>query len=192
MNIPSALHFPHQLTLDCKFPHEIRRQILVHHYIWCPNFAPSAPRPFLVTNATSGNGDVKLDLAIAWRMQMHYGDSRYWYICRALYGITNLITGGCDIPSQPFRDPVVNPSAQSFLDHIIEQALVDDPRSPPHEDPGHDWLLMGHQDTPPVLALDMDMMAILNARATVILNPIFHDHPHQKMIVMLAMVAVKL
>jgi hypothetical protein len=76
----------------------------------------------------------------------------------------------------------------------MENTRVDShhPRPRPHENPEHDWLFLGHQDAPAVLALDTDMMAILNARATVILNPLFHNNPHQKMIVMLAIVAVTL
>jgi hypothetical protein len=99
MDPPPPLHFSHQLAPHCDFPVDIRRQILVHHYIWCPHFAPSTPRLFTFLNAASANGDVKLDLAIAWRMHMYFGDTRYWLICRALYGITNLVTGAADIPT---------------------------------------------------------------------------------------------
>ena len=68
----------------------------------------------------------------------------------------------------------------------------DGPRPYPHEHLEHDWLFMGHRDTPLVLVADTDMMAILNARATVMLNPLFYNNPHQKMIIMLAIVAVQL
>jgi hypothetical protein len=62
----------------------------------------------------------------------------------------------------------------------------------PHEDPEHDWLFLDHQDDFRILATNADMMAILQARATVLLNPLFHDMPQQTMIVMLSMVALDL
>jgi hypothetical protein len=61
-----------------------------------------------------------------------------------------------------------------------------------HEDPEHDWLFLGHQDGFHILATNPDMMAILQARATVLLNPLFHDKPEQMMIVMLSIVALDL
>jgi hypothetical protein len=62
----------------------------------------------------------------------------------------------------------------------------------PHEDPEHDWLFLDHQSDFRILATNPDMMAILQARATVLLNPMFHYMPQQTAIVALSMVALDL
>jgi hypothetical protein len=51
---------------------------------------------------------------------------------------------------------------------------------------------LDHQDDFRILATNADMMAILQARATVLLNPLFHDKPQQTTMVMLSMVALDL
>jgi hypothetical protein len=51
---------------------------------------------------------------------------------------------------------------------------------------------LDHQSDFRILATNPDMMAILQARATVLLNPMFHYMPQQTAIVALSMVALDL
>jgi hypothetical protein len=98
MTLHPALVFTNTLA-HCSPTVDVRRQILENYYVSSPYFEPHVPRHFSLEGVIACNADINLDLAVAWRMHLHYGDTRYWHACRALYGVTDLVTGASRIPT---------------------------------------------------------------------------------------------
>ncbi|KAJ4368909.1 hypothetical protein N0V83_005991 [Neocucurbitaria cava] len=143
-----------------------RRQILADFY--CRRRSPESlldERPIKILAA---NGDVKADVFLAWLLYRESGSTSYLQIARVvapvkLWGIMTRQLGN---------------SARYFGELIDETLRMHDAR-----------LDLSASEIHASIFDDENMMAILNARGTVLLNMCFHNTPQQLKIVKLAAMA---
>ncbi|CAO2651077.1 Nn.00g093740.m01.CDS01 [Neocucurbitaria sp. VM-36] len=172
----------------------IRRQILTDFY--CRRFHQAMLDKRQV-GIISANGDVNMDVYLAWQLYKESGSTSYLMIVSDVYGLTDLVTGSDTIPyrySELRKDWSTDRAATKPWGRIAQQlgstaqffsdVMGDAIRTQlARRDRDRDF------EACEKVIENEDMVAILNARGTVLLNMCFHDTPQQKKIVKLAALA---
>ncbi|KAF1941946.1 hypothetical protein EJ02DRAFT_422523 [Clathrospora elynae] len=182
------LEIRHRILAEFNKELEIRHQILVGYHSWrTQSSSTNPPQPIFI----SGNGNLEMDTYLAWHV---YGENRSTDLLvtvNKIYGLSNPVTGSGEIPnpisgSDAYTPPphpwgLLAQHAGTSSEYFV--SLIDDALEK------HD----ARREHPPEINSSLmrndDMMVILNARGTVLLNMMFNNTPQQKSIVKLASLA---
>ncbi|KAF2865304.1 hypothetical protein BDV95DRAFT_256598 [Massariosphaeria phaeospora] len=162
------------------------------------------------------NGDVKMDV-IAAKRELAEGDQTLFEACQMVYGLTDLRTGAHELPEPQLAHPpelsanwtssFAPPLRQHVNLHLPEGYTPPEDVTPikapegyrPHVPELVPINMQGLVSGPitstlatPLLIDDEDMMAIINARGTVLLNQLYYGTAEQMKIVKLAELALRL